>query len=690
MILRFLLIGLLCCSQSLYARTVKVACVGNSVTYGYLLENRERNSYPAQLACLLGESYEVRNFGKSGATLLNRGHRPYMKQQEFREAVQFRPDIAVIHLGLNDTDPRDWPNFRDDFTADYLQLIDTFRRVNPACKIWICRMSPIAHRHPRFKAGTRDWYAQIQEAIGQVARVGGTGLIDLQQALYERPDLLPDALHPTAEGAGIIAATVYSAITGKYGGLRLPALYGDRMVLQRDKKLRFEGVADAGEKVKVKIGRYTGSGIAGANGRWEISLGPLPAGGPHVLKISTSRKSYEFKNVLVGEVWVCSGQSNMVFPVKQSAGAIQTLSEAVNDRIRLYRMKPIAYTDALSWDSLTLARINRLEYFQPAGWEEADSAAVAEFSAVGYYFGKMLADSLQLPVGLICNAVGGAPAEAYIDRRTLEYDPVLVDVLYDWTQNDMLQDWVRERALLNLKQAVSKLQRHPYEPAYLYETAVRPLVGFPIRGIVWYQGESNTHYVELYERVFPALIESWRRAWQEELPFYYVQLSGMGRPSWPRFRDSQRRLLANIGNAGMCVSSDLGDSTDVHPVHKREIGERLGRWALNKNYGYRELVPSGPLFQQAEFGEDAVYITFEYGQGLRSADGKPLRTFEIAGEDGLYVPARAVIEGNRLKVSCPGVIPKGVRYGWKPYSRGNLVNGEGLPASTFQSVYNEF
>ena len=140
----------------------------------------------------------------------------------------------------------------------------------------------------------------------------------------------------------------------------------------------------------------------------------------------------------------------------------------------------------------------------------------------------------------------------------------------------------------------------------------------------------------------------------------------------------------------MCVSSDLGDSTDVHPVHKREIGERLGRWALNKNYGYRELVPSGPLFQQAEFGEDAVYITFEYGQGLRSADGKPLRTFEIAGEDGLYVPARAVIEGNRLKVSCPGVIPKGVRYGWKPYSRGNLVNGEGLPASTFQSVYNEF
>ncbi len=152
------LIFLLLWISSAWARQIKVACVGNSVTYGYLLENRERDCYPAQLARLLGEGYDVRNFGKSGATLLNKGHRPYRQQQEFRDAVAFAADIVVIHLGLNDTDPRNWPNYRDEFVRDYLQLIDTFRVANPDCRIWICRMTPITNMHSRFKSGTRDWY----------------------------------------------------------------------------------------------------------------------------------------------------------------------------------------------------------------------------------------------------------------------------------------------------------------------------------------------------------------------------------------------------------------------------------------------------------------------------------------------------------------------------------------------------
>ncbi len=673
-------------ASSVFAREIKVACVGNSVTYGYLLENRERDCYPSQLARLLGEGYDVRNFGKSGATLLNKGHRPYRKQQEFRDAVAFAADWVVIHLGLNDTDPRNWPHYRDEFVRDYLQLIDTFRVANPDCRIWICRMTPITNVHHRFKSGTRDWYEQIQKAIEHVSRVADVPLIDLQEGLYNRPDLLPDALHPVAEGAGILARTVYSALTGDYGGLQMPAVYGDNMVLQREKALVLKGIANSGEKVSVEIGKQKKKAVAGADGRWQGVLDPMKAGGPYELSVKTAGKSLVFKNVLIGEVWLCSGQSNMAFMVKQAAGAKEAIAQSANDRIRLYDMKPRVYTNAVSWDTTDLLLLNRLDHYLPASWKSAAPESVRDFSAVAYYFGKMLSDSLNVPVGLICNAIGGAPAEAFIDRRTLEFHPVLVDELYHWTKNDMLQDWVRERALLNVKNTTLKYQRHSYEPSYLYATGILPLAGFPVKGVIWYQGESNAQNVELHEVVFPALVESWRNTWGERLPFYYVQLSSINRPSWPHFRDSQRRLSAKIANTGMAVSSDLGHRTDVHPVRKREVGERLGRWALHRDYGFKQVTPSGPLYRGVEFRNGAAYVVFDYGKGMKSSDGQALRTFEIAGEDRLFVPAEAVVVGNEVKVTSPEVKnPKYVRYGWEPFCTGNLVNEDGLPASTFRN-----
>ena len=340
----------------------------------------------------------------------------------------------------------------------------------------------------------------------------------------------------------------------------------------------------------------------------------------------------------------------------------------------------------MSWDTTDLLLLNRLEHYLPASWKSAAPESVRDFSAVAYYFGKMLSDSLNVPVGLICNAIGGAPAEAFIDRRTLEFHPVLVDELYHWTKNDMLQDWVRERALLNVKNTTLKYQRHSYEPSYLYATGILPLAGFPVKGVIWYQGESNAQNVELHEVVFPALVESWRNTWGEQLPFYYVQLSSINRPSWPHFRDSQRRLSAKIANTGMAVSSDLGHRTDVHPVRKREVGERLGRWALHRDYGFKQVTPSGPLYRGVEFRNGAAYVVFDYGKGMKSSDGQALRTFEIAGEDRLFVPAEAVVVGNEVKVTSPEVKnPKYVRYGWEPFCTGNLVNEDGLPASTFRN-----
>ena len=665
---------------------VKVACVGNSVTFGYLLPNRETESYPAQLQQLLGEGYEVRNFGRSGATLLRHGHRPYDQTEEYQAALQFAGDKVIIHLGLNDTDPRNWPNYRDEFVKDYLALISAFREANPKCHVWICRLTPIFHRHHRFKSGTRDWFWLIQQRIEEVARLSGAELIDLHTILYNRPDLFPDALHPTAEGAALIARQVYGHLTGDFGGLRLPEIYSDNMVLQRNKPLCITGQANAGERVTVAVAGQQVTTNAGADGHWTAMLPALKAGGPYTLKIQAASGKRAFTNVLVGEVWLCSGQSNMTFRVDQAAKEeVETaLQEAArHPAIRLFNMESRWQTNDVEWDASVLDSLNRLQYFSPTQWNVCDETTARRFSAIAFAFGKMLADSLQIPIGLIHNSVGSSPTEAWIDRKTLEFE--FPDILNDWKKNDFVMDWARKRGSKNIARSENKEQRHPYQPCYLFESGIAPLKGFPIAGFLWYQGESNAHNIEAHEQLFKLLAKSWRTEWQEELPFYYVQLSSLNRPSWPWFRDSQRRLMSQVANSGMAVSSDRGDSLNVHPRYKQEVGERLARWALNRTYGHA-CVPSGPLFQTIEVRDGAAYVSFDYAEGLHSADGEALRTFEVAEEEDLFFPAQAEVIGNRVKVWSEQVkSPRFVRYGWQPFTRANLVNGEELPASTFRS-----
>ena len=665
---------------------IKVACVGNSITYGTGVENREVNAYPVKLQQMLGDQYEVGNFGKPGATLLNKGHRPYVKQQEYKDALAFAGDIVVIHLGINDTDPRNWPNYRDEFIGDYRSLMNDFRKVNPNVRFLLARMTPLSHRHPRFESGTRDWHAEIQQAIETIARAEKVQLIDFHEPLYPYPYILKDAVHPDAEGAEILAKTVYEGITGKFGGLQMSQMYSNNMVLQHGKRLTIQGKADAGEKVTVNIAGQKKKTIAGSNGMWQVLLEPLKAGGPYTLIISTPNKELIYNKVLAGEVWLCSGQSNMEFYLNWAATAKQDVPQATDDQIRLFDMKARWRTDAVEWQASVLDSLNHLQYFTHAEWEVCSPETAGKFSAIAYYFGKMLQDSLNVPVGLICNAIGGSPTEAWIDRRTLEYE--FPAILRDWTKNDFIQDWVRGRAALNVKKSTDKFQRHPYEPCYLYESGILSLQQYPIKGVIWYQGESNAHNKDAHEKLFKLLVDSWRTNWNDvQLPFYYVQLSSINRPSWPWFRDSQRRLMADLEHVGMAVSSDKGDSLDVHPTHKLEIGERLARWALNKTYGYDKVVPSGPLYKSVSFVKGKAYVDFEYSKGLKpSVEGERLRTFEIAGDDEIFYPAEAVVEGNQVKVWAKEVKePKIVRYGWQPFTRANLVNEEGLPASTFRS-----
>ncbi len=688
----YLLFLLLVCSFPLAGQdAVKIACIGNSVTYGYGHENPSETSYPVQLAAMLGDGYDVRNFGYSGATLLSKGHRPYIRQDVYRQALEFAPDIAVIHLGLNDTDPRNWPNYRDEFVPDYLALIDTLRAQNPDVRVWICRMTPIFHWHPRFKSGTRDWFWQIQTAIERVAELADVGLIDLHTPLYAHPDLFADALHPNPEGAQIIANTVYSALTGNYGGLSLSAIYTDGMVIQRDKPFLLQGRADVGSKVTARLGKQKRKTVVGADGRWSLLFDAPAIGRTYELDIECGDDKITINDIVVGEVWLCSGQSNMEWMLKQSKDAERYIAEAAKKNIRIYDMKARVHTDNVEWSPYDLEQLNRHNYSVPATWQQINEQNAADFSAVAYHFGAMLADSLGLPVGLICNAVGGAPAESFIDRKTLEHNPQLVDILYNWRGNDMIQEWCRGRAMQNIKNSANPLQRHPYEPCYLYESMIAPLVGFPIKGAIWYQGESNAHNVELHEVIFPVMINSWRSAWADDFPFYFVQLSSINRPSWPHFRDSQRRMAMSIANCGMAVSSDKGDFYDVHPRDKQPVGERLARQALNKTYGLSNVVPSGPSIRRAENKGNEIILYFDYADALHSSDGRSLRTFEIADESGLYCPAdEVIVENGTIRLSAKQIKkPVSARYAWQPFTDANLVNGEGLPASTFEISINE-
>ena len=729
---RLLLFALLLLSLSASAKgkespVLRVACVGNSVTYGYGLSDREHTAYPVVLQQLLGEGFDVRNFGHSGATLLRHGHRPYTQLPEYRQAMDFKADLVVIHLGLNDTDPRNWPNYGDEFFGDYRALIDSFRVANPQAKIWICLMTPIFHRHSRFQSGTRDWHEAIQKTIRQIAATTDVGLIDLHTPLYSHPDLFPDALHPNAEGAAMMARTIYSALTGDYGGLQPSPMYGNGMVLQRGDSIVLHGIANAGDEVRVTFNNVQRSATTSVDGQWRVVFPSVEAGGPYRLTFETTRRGSPLclpdngkkakrnqqscrhrglplpqvviDSVYVGEVWLCSGQSNMELPLSATIDATP-LPSGKGWGIRLLPLTTLYPTDNVEWTPAVCDSVNHLRLLKKPQWQLATAENIKSFSAIAYHMGRVLADSLQVPIGIICNAVGGTTTESWIDRNTLEQK--LPNILTDWYFGDYGQPWARGRALKNVAQAVNvekdgqsqpdlnrtRRQRHPYEPCYMFEAGILPLDHYNIKGVAWYQGESNAHNIELHERLFRLLRDSWREYFgQRNLSFHYVQLSGLNRPSWPAFRDSQRQL-ANSKFSQMVVSHDCGDSLDVHYRQKKPVGERLARTALLNTYGHNDAGES-PRVLGVDLYLGGVRVAFhgihDGNKGLHAATGDHIIGFEVAGPDGIFHEAEARVEGISVLITCPEVTePAEVRYAWQPFTRANLVNGFGMPASTFK------
>ncbi|MBS1760773.1 MAG: sialate O-acetylesterase [Bacteroidetes bacterium] len=663
---------------------IKIACVGNSVTYGYGLKDPTISSYPSLLQQQLGANYEVENFGHSGVTLLRKGHNPYYKTKAFTDMLLFKPDIAVIHLGLNDTDPRNYPNYRDEFIPDYSWLIDTIQKVNPKVKVYICSLTPIFSGHPRFVSSTFDWYWDLQKRIKEVAAIHHVQMIDLNAALFNRPDLFPDQIHPTEEGAAILANTVYQNLSGNFGGLQLPDIFTNNMVLQRNEPIKIWGKANAGTVVQAKFSQLKKSVKATNDGTWEIVLPASPANSqPQILEISNEEKLIQFNNILIGDVWLCSGQSNMYFSVKESAEAdsvLQKADEAIP--LRLFKYKPFAETDGHVWTAEELQRANNLNFFS-GSWQLNDKQNVAPFSAVALAFGSKIVKEEKVPIGLIEVAVGGSPLISWVSRLSLESSPLFVQAFKNWTKSDFIMQWCRERAALNMKEATNPLQRHSYEPSFNFEAGIAKIAPFPIKGIIWYQGESDAENAELFEKLFPQFVQDWRKQWNKNLPFYYVQLSSIERPSWNYFRNAQRRMLSIVPNSGMAVSSDLGNKTDVHPKRKAPVGERLARLALKNTY-HKNITASGPMFLSAKKIGNQIELIFSNSFGLKTTDNMSLRGFELLTNQGVFVPVSAIIKNDKVYIDIPKNIQvQKVAYAWQPFTTANLVNKENLPASTF-------
>ena len=473
-------------------------------------------------------------------------------------------------------------------------------------------------------------------------------------------------------------------------------IFGSGALFQADSELSLNGVCSGNADVSLKVFApagdvyLTAKSTSDSHGAFRVTFRtPRASFGEYRLVLRCGDEERVMERVMFGEVWLATGQSNMELRVAECNTAERDLKLAdLLTRVHLYNMESGWPLYAEVWNEARMDSVDQGLFVLPAQWTRCSSEAARRFSAIGFHFAKILSDSLKCHVGIICNAVGGSTTEGWIDNGTLR-EQVPEVMQGDWLENRNIMAWARKRAKLNLQQAESKNRRHPFEPTYLYDAAIRPLTDYAIRGVLWYQGESNADLVKTHERLFASLEKSWRTAWHNDaLPFYFVQLSSLStRPSWPAFRDSQRRLADSLSHTYMVVSSDVGDSLDVHPRRKAVIGRRLAASVLHHSYGYTQVEPCGPQPLRAS-SESAgqVRISFAHAQGLRMIGEPDPAHFEVCSLSGFYVPADELrIEGNDVVLLSRRVpIPTQVRYAWKPYTRALLINAAGMPCSTFQ------
>jgi sialate O-acetylesterase len=441
--------------------------------------------------------------------------------------------------------------------------------------------------------------------------------------------------------------------------IRLPGLVSDGMVLQRGIPAKVQGWADDGEKVAVTVRGQSASAVA-ADGKWSVTLKPMKAGGPFTMTIA-GKNTVEVKNVLVGDVWVCSGQSNMEWRLSQLDSAKEDIANSANPMIHVLRA-PMVSPDRPA-DNID------------AKWQACDPDSVADFTAIGYYFGRTLQKDMNVPIGLIDASWGGTIIEWWTRASYYRTNPNFAKVIAARSVNGRVA---------NGAVAYGRI-------GGIYNGLIAPLTWYPIKGVIWYQGESNCRRVDHYAELFSAMIRNWREDWGiGDFPFLAVQIAPFAAleypaDSWPQLREAQLLTSLNEPKVGLTVITDLGDKDNIHPQRKIPVAERLALQAKAIAYG-QKIEYSGPIYKSMKISGSNIILRFSHvGKGLMAKSGEP-RGFEIAGADGKFVAANAVIEANTVEVSSESVQkPTAARFGWAAYPVCDLWNKNGLPASPFRT-----
>ena len=439
--------------------------------------------------------------------------------------------------------------------------------------------------------------------------------------------------------------------------LKLPGIFGNHMVLQRGKPIRVWGWAAPSTEITAEIDGQSTSVTAGKTGTWLLQLPSMQAGGPYTMKVSDGKTEQTFKDVMVGEVWICSGQSNMELPLQGTRGCPVDNSEN--------EIKNANYKDIRLIKIPKKPAIAPLYDIAKTPWTRCTPKTAAPFSAVAYFFGKKLYKELNVPIGLILSAWGGTPCQSWSSSKIL-------------TEFPKYKNWFDDQ-----RKKGKKL--NSWTPTSLYNGMIQPLVPLSISGFIWYQGEANRRWPKEYQSLFPSMISDWRNRFEQgDLPFFYCQIAPFNykkKDAGVQLRDAQRKSLNKLPNLGMVVLADKTTINNIHPPYKKDAGERLAFWALNKVYG-KDIPYSGPLFKSSTTDGETIIVSFDYGDGLNGS----LKEFEIAGKDKKFYPAVGEIEGCKIRLKSPKVSkPVFVRYAWSNISTGGLFNKYRLPASSFTS-----
>ena len=496
---------------------------------------------------------------------------------------------------------------------------------------------------------------------------------------------------------------MFGVTTSVQADVAVSNLFTDHMVVQQGKPVIIWGTAESGEAVTVAIAGKAAQVTADADGKWTAKLPALKANsGPHTITIKASNL-LAIEDVLVGEVWVCSGQSNMAWPV---ASANDPQLEALSARFP--RMRIISVPQVGTQEAQ--------DNFE-GKWELVSPTTITQFSAVGYFFGRQIHQTLDVPVGLIDNAWGGSACEAWIpydvlkanghtellahwDKLAAEYDEEAIRAKYEKAVATYKQ---RAQAAREAGKPIPAYPRQPrsplagqHRPANLYQGVLNPIIGYPIQGAIWYQGEANATRAQQYQELFPLMIDTWRKAWgQGDFSFYWVSLANFkdqvtepGDADWAELREAQTLTLNKLPNTGEAIITDLGEAHDIHPRNKQDVAKRLARWALAKNYGYEQLIHRSPIYKSHEIQNNKIIITFDHvGNGLDTHDVRQVLGFTIAGEDKQFHHAQATIQGRDKVIVWNTDVPSpvAVRYAWANNPICNLQNKSHLPATPFRT-----